>query len=444
MNKIEEVLKDKKILIYGYGREGRSTHRYLIKHALTEHITICDQKKIEIEEMEGEAAYFPESEITSHSDGFDLIIKSPGISLKETQLERKVDSQTGIFLAAYRERVIGITGTKGKSTTSTLIYEMFKKAGREVVLVGNIGKPVFDFLDEIGPETKIVYEMSSHQLEQLEMSPKVAIFLNIYEEHLDYYASFDHYIQAKLNIVRFQNEGDVAILPEAVLRMSREQRVEIKARQILTDDPNEMFHVKQDQIFYKGEQVFDHQDGKNLLGQHNLSNMLICFIVGHLHSIDFETIQETITGFTGLKHRMEYIDTIGEILFYDDSISTIPETCMLSIESLKKVSSVILGGLDRGVNYQTLIDYLKQKKELNVLCISSTGRKVYDALKAEKQNIYFFESLEEAVAKAFEVTEKGHICLLSPAAASYNDFKNFEERGDQFKSYIKEKGKCFT
>ncbi len=391
---IIDKLNGKRILIWGYGREGQSTEQFLKR--------CCQPASVEI--FEGKRDGFNE-------DDYDWIVKSPGIVYHEANL--KYLSQTEIFLEEYRDHVIGITGTKGKSTTSSMLYTVLKEcSGKKVIILGNIGQPCLDYFEEVDDNTIVVFEMSCHQLAHTEVSPHIAIFLNFYEEHLDYYETVERYFRAKSNVARYQKAGDYFFKGDNVPEIeTKAQVIEMKRR---------------------CEQPFD----LNVLGEHNIYNaQFVHYIAVKLLGCNEAEVLESMKRFKGLPHRLEHIGDVNGVAFYDDSISTIPEATISAIKSVPGVQTVLIGGMDRGINYDVLIRFIKENKQYKYICMYDSGKRIYDAV-GECAQCRYVPDLELAVEEAKQVTESGKACVLSPAAASYGYFKNFEERGEVFKQYV--------
>lgn len=407
---IRDFLRNKSILILGFGREGKSTYNFIKKYVNYKSIAIADKLKPEV----AETVYFGDNYLDFVSE-YDVVIKSPGITFFDIPEDILVTSQTELMLMANRKNMIGITGTKGKSTTSTLIYCMLKDFGKDVKFVGNIGVPLFDCLDEITDETLLVCEMSSHQLEHVKYSPHIAVLLNIFEEHLDHYKSYEDYQLAKVNIFRYQKEDDVVIYAND--------------NELVCNYINKYANAK------KFSFPYDYDVESNLLGDHNKKNVMAARLVAHACGVNEESIRKSIKEFKGLPHRLEFIGEIDGVKYYNDSISTIPEATIMAIESLPDVDTVLIGGMDRGIHYEELIKYLQNSYVKNIILMYDTGRRIYDSLK--RDGVRYVEDLENAVEIAKVVTEKGKTCLLSPAAASYGFFKNFEERGEAFSKLVK-------
>lgn len=391
---IIDKLNGKRILIWGYGREGQSTEQFLKR--------CCKPASVEI--FEGKRDGFNE-------DDYDWIVKSPGVVYHEANL--KYLSQTEIFLEEYRDRVIGITGTKGKSTTSSMLYTVLKEcSGKKVIILGNIGQPCLDYFEEVDDNTIVVFEMSCHQLAHTEVSPHIAIFLNFYEEHLDYYETVERYFRAKSNVARYQKAGDYFFKGDNVPEIeTKAQVIEMKRR---------------------CEQPFD----LNVLGEHNIYNaQFVHYIAVKLLGCNEAEVLESMKRFKGLPHRLEHIGDVNGVAFYDDSISTIPEATISAIKSVPGVQTVLIGGMDRGINYDVLIRFIKENKQYKYICMYDSGKRIYDAV-GECAQCRYVPDLELAVSEAKQITESGKACVLSPAAASYGYFKNFEERGEIFKQYV--------
>lgn len=448
LNELIKYLEDKKIVILGFGREGKSMYKFLRKNFPKKTIAIADKKDFlsNNEELGNIEAIIGEDYL-ENLENFDLIIKSPGISLKnidKTNILDKITCQLDLFLRFFDKcQIIGITGTKGKSTTSTLMYEVLKKQKEDVKFLGNIGIPIFEVIEEVTQETIIVLELSSHALEFVRKSPNIAIMLNLFPEHLDFYNSYNDYVMAKFNIAKFQNDSDYFIYnsdnkdiknvgfkyKENDIKVSIENNIPEKNKVYLLNDG----------IYLNEKKLMDANIELNLKGKHNLNNIMFVLAVSEILNLDLEKTVESIKNMKGLEHRLEFVEKIDGIEFYNDSISTVPESTIQGIEALKNVNTIIVGGNDRGLDLKLLIEYLRKSDIENILCISKTGEYIYNELKDINKNVVKLNELEEAVKISKKVTKKNTICLLSPAASSYDQFKNFEERGSKFKEYVRKK-----
>ncbi len=395
----ERSLDKKRILIWGYGREGKSTENFLGRVCKPQSVTVFEGKKEDIDESE-----------------YDCIFKSPGIVMEED--DDIVTSQTEFFLQKYRDNVIGITGTKGKSTTSTMLYTVLSKCtDRPVLLLGNIGQPCLDYYDAMTEDTIVVYEMSCHQLCHTKVSPHIAVFLNLFEEHLDYYHTMEKYFEAKSHVAVYQKSGDFFYHGDNV------PKIDTLAKEIIISK----------------DDVNDYQ--LSIEGLHNKFNAEFVYrIATDIYNCDSKKVLEAIADFTGLSHRLEAVGEVDGVRFYDDSISTIPEAAISALNSISGAETILIGGMDRGIDYSKLIDFIKGHSEYKYICMYASGKRIYDSDKiAAMSNTYYVENLQEAVKLSKEITKKGAAVILSPAAASYGYFKNFEERGDVFKALVLQK-----
>ena len=450
IDKLLEYLENKKILILGFGKEGISTYKFIRKHFQNKKIYIADKTNAN-EEMilkdKNVDINFGDNYLDNLKD-FDIIMKTPGISFANINIEsfkEKIKSQLELFLEFIDVTTIGVTGSKGKSTTSSLIYQILKDQNKDTVLMGNIGVPVFDCIEDIRESTIVVLEMSSHQLEYMDVSPNIAILLNIYEEHLDHYKSIKEYAEAKINIGRFQKENDYfiynvdnKIIKECIdeIETLNDIKYEVSYNGNLSNDNSNKVYIKDDYIYINENKVYNINDKRNLLGNHNLNNIMFVLAVCNILKLNLKKAKETISNFKGLEHRMEYVGKYNNIIYYNDSIATIPEATINSIRALKNVDTLILGGMDRGISYNEFIKFLNSGVVRNLICMPDTGYKIADSLNCSS-NIYKVETLEEAVELSKKITRKDKICLLSPAAASYGFFKNFVEKGNKYKELVK-------
>lgn len=450
LNNLLRYLDDKKILILGFGKEGVSTYKFIRKHFPDKKIYISDKKTTNEEIIKKDINVninFGDNYLDNLKD-FDIIMKSPGISFVNINIDSfkdKIKSELELFLEYMDVKTIGVTGSKGKSTTSSLMYEILKKEKKETLLLGNIGIPVFDLIDDITKDTIVVLEMSSHQLEYMNVSPNISILLNIYEEHLDHYKSLKEYAEAKINIGRFQNKDDYfiynvdnKIIKECIneIEDSNHIKYEVSFEGNISNNNSNKVYIKDNYIYINEEKIYNINEKRNLIGDHNLNNIMFVLTVCKILNLNMENVKETISNFKGLEHRMEYVGKYDDIIFYNDSIATIPEATINSIKGLKDVDTLIFGGMDRGISYDEFIDFLNTGVINNLICMPDTGYKIADKLKCSS-NIYKVETLEEAVELSKKVTKKNKICLLSPAAASYGFFKNFVEKGNIYKELVK-------
>lgn len=414
------TLKQRKVLILGFGREGKSSLKFLRKMFPKKVFGIADQNEnvkqiLNIKKIKWHLG----KDYLRSIKNYDIIIKTPGISPKILRpyfkKGEKITSQTEIFFENCPGKIIGVTGTKGKSTTSTLIYKILKAGKIKVHLIGNIGKPALSHLSSATKNDIYVYELSSHQLMNLKHSPHIAVFLNIYPEHGDYYRNFNQYLKAKQNICRWQKKEDYFIynsgnkFVKETAKLTKAKKIPIKGR------------------------------------YHNL-NIAAARAVGKIFGIPGKKIEKVIKNFKGLPHRLEFVGEFSGIKFYNDSLATIPESTIEAINTLgKNLQTIILGGFDRGQDFKKLAKRILESKIETLILFPTTGERIWKEIKKQRGRVslrnFRTVDMKEAVKLSYQYTKKGKICLLSPASASFNLFKNYKERGDLFKKFIKKLAK---
>jgi len=432
MNKLYESVRGffdgMNVLILGFGREGRSTLR-LLKEFGNCNVAISDRNDVSCPETEGITVIHGEDYLDC-LDRFDVIMKAPGIALFDKvspEIKARITSQTDLLLRYRCVPVIGITGTKGKSTTSSLIYHILSRCGKNAVLIGNIGVPPLDCIKGLEKDTVIVCEMSCHQLEYVQASPDTAVYLNLFEEHLDHYVDFDAYRLAKENIYRFQRPGDTLIINSALLPAETGADV-ISASLDGTAD----ICVDGTDIIICGKRYSGVKT--KLLGRHNLYNIGIAMRAAQLFGCEDADILNAVSSFDGLRHRLESVGRVNGAEYINDSISTCPSTAIAAVRAFDKTDTIIIGGMDRGIDYSELVDFLNSSDIENVILLPDSGHKIMPELDGKGHSLYKASDMEDAVSYAKRVTKIR--CILSPAAASYGFYRNFEERGDHFRSLV--------
>ena len=417
-------LKDKRVLILGFGREGRDNFRFLRRLFPDKVLGVGDRLEFENLDKKSKKLIKFDKKVKLHLGRnylkalkkYEVILKSPGIPFKLLTSDvnrRKVTTQTEIFFENCPGKIVGITGTKGKSTTASLIYQILKacpERSRKAHLVGNIGKPVLSFLSKdvqgstLHEEDIFVYELSSHQLYNLKKSPQIAVFLNIYPEHLDYYRNFKEYASAKANITLYQTEKDYLVFNSGD-KIIKEFAKKSKAKKI------------------------------KVLGVYYDLDKNAARAVGEIFKIPKTTIEKAIDKFKPLPHRLEYVGIYRRIKFYNDALSTIPETTIAAIDALgDDVETIFLGGFDRALDFKNLAKRILKSKIKNLILFPTTGEKIWQEIlkesKGKKVHVPFFvetffvENMSEAVKLAYQHTQKGKICLLSCASTSFSIFRN--------------------
>ena len=421
MNTIFKRLRGKRVLILGFGREGKSSLTFIKKYLPHAIVGVADKNAEALKDLgDGVATYSGDNYFDAVND-YDIVIKTPGISLLGKNVDlSKITSQTDLFLEEFHNQIIGITGTKGKSTTSTLIYHLLKESGKDAILAGNIGIPIFDVIEKITNKTIIVFELSAHQLQFIHRSPHIGILLNVFEEHLDHFGTFDAYRDAKLNIIRKMGESDWAVTNGDFCYEADKMMVRSLNYQYYD------FGVNWDEIPLKGD--------------HNRLNVKAALCAIYAFGVPVNDVMPHLYTFQPLEHRQELVGTFGGVTFYNDSISTIPQAAVAALQTIKNVTFLLLGGYDREIDYTPLIDYLTQNPVKHILYTGKAGCRMFEMLQKAGYHgdTQKFNDLKEAFQIIKKYAENGDVCLLSPAAASYDQYKNFEERGRLFKTLAKD------
>lgn len=375
------------VAILGFGHEGKINKKFVQKFYPGLKISVLDQKM--------------DKDYLSRQKDFDLAIKTPG--LPKTKVTIPYVTATNLFFANIDNFTVGVTGTKGKSTVVSLIYAMLKEDGKKARLVGNIGSPMLEvLLTKTDPKEIFVIELSSYMLDDIEYSPKAALLLNLFPEHMPYHGGLKNYYAAKRNIFKFQAPGDIAITKY------NEVKLPVKDRDI------------------------------PLLGRHNKNNVKAAVKMGRLLGLKEEAMARAIRGFKPLPHRLEFVGNFKGIDFYDDAISTTPESTIQAIKSLKRVDTIFLGGEDRGYDFKDLEKVLRSAGIRNIVLFPDTGHRILRSKKGF--HVLSTDSMGEAVKFAYRRTAQGKICLLSTASPSYSLWRNFEQKGDDFKQCVRRAG----
>lgn len=422
-----EFLKDKSVLILGFGREGRSTYNYIRKYLPEKKLFVADGNEQSVDDVNVQCLCG--ADYLSHIGNFQVVMKSPGISFRDVDVPEGtlVTCQTDLFMRYAPCRKIGVTGSKGKTTTSTLIYKMLTSGGVPCRLMGNMGLPVLDYIDDMTDGMTAVIELSSHQLEFTRTSPDIAVLTNIYEEHLEHYKGrMSGYVNAKLNIVRHQPE-DGAFIYNGTQGISDYIDPDcLKSRKIaVAEDAPLPFEF----------------DNIHLAGVHNRHDVLYAYTAASLVGVTSDAAKRAVDDFEGIEHRMERVGTFKGITFYNDCIATIPHAVMCAVSAVH-ADTLIIGGKDRGIDYSRFAVDLENSGLSVIIGTKTTGHKIIDMMTENNtsKKLVKAENLEDAVKSAYELTANGGTCILSPAASSYNEYKNFEEKGRHYKSLVRQYG----
>ncbi|ADG83007.1 UDP-N-acetylmuramoyl-L-alanine--D-glutamate ligase [Thermincola potens] len=444
-------LKNKRVLVVGIGKSGLAVAGFLAGKGAS--VTITDKKA---RQDLGQAVNSLPKEVTVAAgaypevtpDSFDMVVTSPGVPLTEQPLrqalERKVPLLSELELAYRfaRSPIVAITGTNGKTTTTTLTGEIFKAAGRRVLVGGNIGLPLVAEVEKYAREDIIVAEVSSFQLECIHrFKPKVSIILNFTPDHLDRHGTFENYILAKARIFENQGPEDFAVLnfDDPKVAACAEQ---VKAQVIFFSRRHKLekgVYVRQDRIIIDlGQGSKDVCSVKDIFirGNHNLENALAATAAAATLGVEPEVIAEVLRTFRGVPHRMEHVAEIDGVAYINDSKGTNPDAAMKALDSYDQPLVLIAGGRNKGSDFTAFAAKVREKVRALVVLGECADEIIESMNKVGFSNIYRAHTLEEAVRKAAEVANPGEIVLLSPACASWDMFKDFEQRGEKFKEVV--------
>lgn len=444
--KIKDLV-NKKVLIWGYGLEGKSAADLLIKKGIKNKILVATSTPVD--SQDDNFKFILEKDILNHLEDIDVVIKSSGVSSYKEEINTLrnngvvVTTILNILLAEVQEhkntKTIGITGTKGKSTTASICNHILQNMNYRSILLGNIGISFLDVIDKIDDYDYLVLELSSYQAKELAFFLDYSIILNLFPEHIDWHLSHENYFNDKLNIVKFAHKP---IVNANDLNISKYLK-NMKDNYLYFNTKNG-FYVENNKIFDVGEEIFDINSIDNIKGAHIFGNVCALLTFLKQENIDIRKSLNTLKTFKTLSHRLEvfYYNKETNTKFIDDSISTIPEA---TIEALKTFNDgeifLILGGFDREQDYANLVNFINEHNNVKkIFLLGQTGlriKELFDVKNTNNIDINYFENLED-VAKSIKSNNLDNkTVILSPASPSYGMFKNFEERGDKFKEFIK-------
>lgn len=447
------MFENNKILILGFARSGYDAAKLLIERGNT--VIVNDFKEMnpndeaKVNELKGKGVKFI---FGGHPDdlldnSFQYLIKSPGIAidhqyvLKARELGIEVINETEM---AYRLipkdkniKLIGITGTNGKTTTTTLIYKFIEKDGKSVHLVGNIGYPLCGIINKLQENDIIVDEISCQQLENVkEYHPNIAVLTNISEAHIEFMKTYEHYKDVKRRIFSNQTKEDIAITNmenEEAMSLTRSIKSHVK----YFSSKNEIngAYIKDEAIYYYDEKIVD-LDQIKLIGNHNYENIMAAILAVKEFGVSNEAICSVLKDFGGVEHRLEFVAEVNGRKFYNDTEATNIKCCQIALSSFRQPTILFLGGYERGQDFNELANYVDNVKA--IMAIGSCRSRVKEF--GDKMNIstYQYEHLKDAFETAWNISENGDIILLSPASASWDQYKECEERGAEFKKYVRE------
>jgi len=388
-------------LILGYGKEGKATQRYLKSRFPNVAVNIADESE--------------NKDYLETQDDYDIVIKTPGIP--KEKIHAHYATATNIFLSRFRGTIIGVTGSKGKSTTASLIYHILSSSGVPSRLAGNIGSPMLELLGEcLEPNAVVVLELSSYQLDDIEFSPHIAVVTSLFPDHMDYHGTLEKYYEAKKNILKFQKSDDIFIYNDAVPELRTWASA---ARGKAMPFPKLPFEPS----------------AVPLLGEHNVGNVRAAVAAARLCGVADADIERAVRSFRGLPHRLELVGEFKGVRFYDDAISTTPESTIAALRAVPAIGTLFLGGHDRGYDFKELEAEIRARGIKNIVLFPETGKRMF----RERSGLNILETsdMDEAVQFAYAHTQKGEACILSCASPSYGLWKNFEEKGDAFARAVK-------
>lgn len=445
-------LKNKNILLWGLGTEGAAVLDYLLQHNLGGNIRIYSDKPFELPEKYKEMSAYFGDELQELLPQMDVIIKSPGVSAYRDEIVRAkeqgvaVTSSSDIFLDEIRTnqpqcKVIGVSGSKGKSTSVSAMYHMMKALGLNVGLGGNIGKPMIELIDE--QYDYAVCEFSSYQAADLHNSPHLAMFTNLYYVHSDWHRGHENYCRDKIRLIAHQKDGDVFFVNDRNEQL-KEYCAPYKGKNKKFYNQPQNFHAEGKELYWQDELLLNINELK-ISGNHNLDNLAGVFSILHELGVDIRTAAEALKTFEPLEHRLQKVAVHNGVLFINDSISTAPEAAIGGMKSFDEDLALISGGQYLEQNYDDYARYVQENPKVKMVCaLYQSGPYLAEAIRKYVTRPDFVllepQTLEEAVAKANEAltADKGGIVLFSPTAPSFGFYKNFVERGRHFIGIVKE------
>lgn len=439
------MIKNKKVLILGMARSGLAVARLLSKY--NNDITISDIKEQkediykELDELNIKYIITDnQEEIVNET--FDYVIKNPAIistnpaivKAKKLNLEVINELETSYKFLKDNVKIIGITGSNGKTTTTTMVYEMLKRCKENVYLGGNVGVPLASIVEDIKENSILVLEISDHQLcDMYKFKTDVSAMLNLSQVHLDFHNnSYDNYKSIKKKIFNNHTKDSFAILnkdDEEVIALSKD----IPSKKLYFSKEKGDIYLENDNIIYNNEKIINTKN-INIKGIHNYENIMAAILIVKLFNVDDETIVSYLKTFKGVEHRIEFVRELNKRKFYNDSKSTNNKSTIIAISSFNDDIILLMGGLDRNIPFDEISPYLKNVK--TIICFGQTKNKIKEFADKNNINVIVKDDLLEATKKAYEISKEGDIILLSPACASWDQFPDFETRGKAFKDLV--------
>lgn len=451
-------LNNKRIAILGLGKEGEANLEYLLNRGIKPVLfDIADinswpenvRKIVSDNEME----FHHGENYLDELNNFDIIFRSPGVPYTTKQIQNAkakgsiITSQTKFFFDNCPAKIIGITGTKGKGTTSSLIYEALKKQNdpnRKIFLTGNIGKvPALDILDELSQNDLVVFELSSFQLEDLETSPHIGICLMVTADHLDHHKSLQAYHAAKSSICKFQGKDSICIYNEDYPASAKIGAAGEGEKLIVSavSEPKQGAMIHGALLTLRVGDAHETWDCSNRIirGQHNMENVAAAALACIQLEVKKEVFLDALANFTGLEHRLEFVKTVNGVSYYNDSIATVPETTIAAMSSFTEPLIMIVGGASKGISMEKLAVRLADTKNVKaIVLMGEVGVQIKELLPQGNSKTVLgpYDDFEALFNQCVQIAESGDIVLLSPGAASFGMFRNYTERGNRFKKFV--------
>ena len=442
------MIKNKKIFVFGMARSGYEVAKFL--HKYNNEIIVTDAKEQDedkVKELEnlGIKVIITNKPEDLLDESFDYMVKNPGIIkthpcvVKAHNLGLEVINEVEVayLFLPKNINIIAITGSNGKTTTTTITYNILKEAGLPVHLAGNIGTPLSKLVEEIKENDYLVMEISDHQLvDMYKFHPSIAVLTNLSQVHLDFHGnSYDNYKNTKKKLFLNMNEEDVAFLNynnSDVVELTKDLKTNKK---YFSTNAKTDCYLKDNKIYFEDELIINTNDIL-VKGLHNYENIMCAIMVAKTLKINNEVIIKVLKEFNGVEHRLEFVRNLNNRLFYNDSKSTNNESTITALKSFDKPTILLLGGLDRNIPFDALTPYMTYVKE--VICYGETKNKLKEYCDSINKKCIVLDNLLESTKKAYEISNEGDVILLSPACASWDQYKTFEERGEEFKKIVNE------
>ena len=441
------MFENKKIFILGMARSGYEAAKVLAKHNNQIIITdIKDQDSEHLKELKELGVKFVKSDNPSDllDETYDYLVKNPGIKVdhptvqKAKSLNIPVTNEVDVAYSYFPKKlkIIAVTGSNGKTTTTTMIYEILKKASLPVLLGGNIGYPVCSLVDVVKENDILVLEISSHQLHDMkDFKANISIMTNLSPVHIDHFGTYEYYKQQKFKIFNNQTKDDIAILnKENVDVMSEENQINSTkiyfSSKVKTD-----CYLNKDTIYFEDKEIIKTSE-ISVQGVHNYENAMCAIIVAKTLGVSTKIIKQFFKEFNGVEHRIEFVRELNGVKYYNDSKATNTESTCIALSSFKNPTILLLGGLDRGHSFEPLLPFMQNVKI--ILTYGETKGRIVQFAKENGFRVEKYDTLLECVKRSYDISTGGDVVLLSPACASWDQYESFEKRGEEFKKDVKD------